>query len=141
MPRPVPYALLAALAATAVSAEVNRQDPAPKDLWGVYAPGGDCKREPRVRLDGEGLAVLRGGGIEPQTPLEMCRTCVGGHQYEGIEVWLSPQVRGVHAAHFRFNADEKRGVLLIDDSGEGVMGPTLKAVMAAAPFKRCAAPR
>ena len=31
------------------------------DLYGIYAPGGDCKREPRIKVDDSGLAYEYAG--------------------------------------------------------------------------------
>jgi hypothetical protein len=80
----------------------------PKDLAGQYAPGGDCTREPRLVVDGQGITVQSGGKQSKLAPVDVCRTCVRGMRYEGIEVWIGPNAKdGDQPFVFRFNANEK----------------------------------
>ncbi|MFN4087743.1 MAG: hypothetical protein ACK4QW_01705 [Alphaproteobacteria bacterium] len=109
----------------------------PPDLQGRYAPRGDCAREPRVMVDGTGMFLEIGGRRGRVAPLDLCFSCAGGARYSGIEVWVSPKVGDQIPVIFRFNADERRGVLIVEDNAGMDLGPNLRAVIAASPLLRC----
>jgi hypothetical protein len=131
-------ALTLALPASAI--EINAKNPPPADLHGTYGPKGGCNRSPRVSVDTTGLYIVIGDSRGKVAPLDLCLTCAGGARYEGIERWLSPKVGGGYAAFFRFNADEQRGLLVVEDTGEMAHGPNLKAVVVASPYRKCGPP-
>jgi len=124
--------ILAGLCAEAGADEV------PKDLAGQYAPGGDCKREPRLIVDGQGILVQSGGKQSKLAPVDVCRTCVGGMRYEGIEVWIGPNAKGGDQPFiFRFNANEKRGTVLIEQQDKRQLPPIVGKMVAGSPYMRC----
>ena len=41
-----------------------------EEIYGRYAPAGDCKREPRILVDASGLTFERGGQSEKATKVE-----------------------------------------------------------------------
>jgi len=113
-------------------------DEVPKDLAGQYAPGGDCKREPRLIVDGQGILVQSGGKQSKLAPVDVCRTCVGGMRYEGIEVWIGPNAKGGDQPFiFRFNANEKRGTVLIEQQDKRQLPPIVGKMVAGSPYMRC----
>ncbi|WP_146140439.1 hypothetical protein [Zobellella endophytica] len=115
-------------------------DALPTNLYGSYGPGGDCLARPLVSLDDGGLYLVSGDQRSRFEAVEVCLSCAGGVRYEGIEVWLSPQVADHHALHFRFNAGEQPGRLEVEDPGNVEPGPSLSTVAAASPYHRCGPP-
>jgi len=141
--QPLRLAALAAaltLVAPAWGIEINAKNPPPVELHGTYGPKGDCNRSPRVSVDATGLYIVIGNSRGKVAPLDICFSCAGGARYEGIERWLSPKVGSGYAAHFRFNAEEKRGLLVVEDAGEAALGPNLQAIVAASPYRKCGPP-
>jgi hypothetical protein len=126
------FAVAFALAAFGAAA-----DPPRPDLWGVYAPGGDCGREPRVEIDAEGARVVAGGRRTKITPLDFCFACAGGAAYEGPEVWMSNLANGEPQVVFRLNADDVIGAMDIYNNSGGSVDPALAQVIAATPLARC----
>jgi hypothetical protein len=110
------------------------------DLIGAYAPGGDCSREPRVTIS-DALTVHAAGRSIRLAPMDACHSCAGGAKYTGIEVWVT--YLGKDGAPvspmFRVNADEKRGVLVVDKDGIDQSTPApVRAVAQASPLRKCA---
>jgi hypothetical protein len=145
MPRPkqlIPIAAALALASPCRGIEVDARNPPPAELYGTYGPRGNCTASPRVSVDETGLYVVTGQTRGRVDGLDLCLSCAGGARYEGIEQWLSPRVEAAqgYAVNFRFNADEKPGQLIVNDTGDTALGPNLKSVVAASPFQRCAPP-
>ncbi|MGE0418414.1 MAG: hypothetical protein AB7O80_16555 [Acetobacteraceae bacterium] len=130
--------VLLPIAAGAV--ELTPSNPAPKDLYGTYGPRGDCRASPRVSLDSTGLYIVIGSRRGRVPRVDTCFSCPGGARYDGIEVWLSPMAGKVYAAHFRFNADERRGALVVEPTHDVVLGTNLRSVVAASPYRRCGPP-
>ncbi len=133
-------ACAALLPATASAAELTPSNPMPPEFHGTYGPRGDCRASPRVSLDASGLYIVIGNKRGRIPRVDTCFSCAGGARYDGIEVWLSPMVGQRYAAYFRFNADERRGALDVQASGDVALGPNLRAVVAASPYRRCGPP-
>jgi hypothetical protein len=139
-------AIIQTLAATGATLAVGlttttpaHAEPPPAALRGSYAPGGDCTKEPRFTL-GEALTVHAAGKTTKVAPLDSCKACVAGPDYDGIEVWvaqLGPDGM-TREPTLRFNADEKRGVVAIDKAGAQGFSPAMRALAMASPLKRCA---
>jgi hypothetical protein len=112
------------------------------DLMGAYAPGGDCKQDPQVTI-GQDLAVRVGGKTTRFAPLDSCQSCVGGARYEGIEVWVTYLGKNGDPMYpmFRVNADERRGVLIVDKNDLQSAPAPMRSVAMASPLKKCAAAR
>ena len=130
---------LAATAATAVEVgDLKGWDV----LFGRYAPGGDCAREPRVVVDATGIAVEFKGVTEKSTKLEHA-VSYGGPEYRGKTQWFFPfSSANGWPVMMAFNADEKDGVLTVDPHDEGwAGGPKLsarhQALVAGSPYKKC----
>ena len=109
----------------------------PKDLAGRYAPRGDCTREPRLTVDTQGILVQYGGKQSKLAPVDVCLSCAGGVRYQGIEVQIGPQTNGGPQPFvFRFNANEKRGTVIIEKLDKKVP-PIVTTMVAGSPYLRC----
>lgn len=135
---PLALATTAALL-IAVATSATAQTAPPAALRGSYAPGGDCAKEPRLTLT-DVLTVQAAGKSTRFGPVDSCTTCVAGPDYSGIEVWVSQLgADGMpREPTLRFNADEKRGVVVIDKTGSQTFAPPMRALAMASPLKRCA---
>lgn len=145
MPKPKQPLLIAAslaLASPCWGIDIDARNPPPAELYGTYGPRGNCSASPRVSVDETGLYVVIGQTRGRVDGLDLCLSCAGGARYEGIEQWLSPRVEAAqgYAVNFRFNADEKPGQLIVNDTGDTALGPNLKSVVAASPYQRCGPP-
>ena len=133
-------ALVAATAASAVEVDgLAGHD----DLFGRYAPGGDCKRQPRIAVDASGISFEVAGKTEKATKLEYVLGFYGP-DYQGIQKVILPFKRpdGEYAIMMEFHTGEKPGALAISGHGEGFAGgppfsPRNKALAEASPFARC----
>ena len=123
----------------AVANSAMAQTAPPAALRGSYAPGGDCTKEPRFTLT-DVLTVQAAGKSTRFGPVDSCTSCVAGPDYSGIEVWVSQLgADGMpREPTLRFNADEKRGVVVIDKAGSQAFAPPMRALAMASPLKRCA---
>ena len=111
-------------------------------LHGRYAPTGDCRRQPRILVDAEGMAFEIEGRGERVSRMEYAAS-YGGNFYEGNSQWFFPFGReGHHPVLMTFNADEKPGVLTVAPHDEGYPGgpalnPRHRALVAGSPYLRC----
>lgn len=131
---------LIALGSTSV---VAAQGMAPTaDLQGMYAPNGDCSKEPRVTISAPAISIQVGGQTTRLAPIDSCRSCVAGDREDVNEVWVSALGRDQMPSepNFRINADEKLGDLVVDKQGMQAFPPSVRAVAMASPLKRCAKP-
>lgn len=131
-----------ALAGGAAAIEVANLD-GHDDLFGRYAPGGDCARTPRIVVDRSGIA-FEGlpGGDEKVTSVEYAAS-YGGNYYQGISKWIFPFRSGDgYPILMSFHADEKRGALAITPHDEGWQGgpplaPRNKTLVDGSPYAPC----
>lgn len=135
-------ALVALVAArTADAVEVTNLEGL-EDIFGRYAPAGDCKRQPQVLVEFKGLTFTVGGATVKVTNPEYAAG-YGPADYAGISKWIFPfRIPEGYPILMTFNADEKKGVLLITAQDEGWKGgPPLtarnKALVDGSPYKRC----
>jgi hypothetical protein len=136
-------ALAATLAAPGASLAVTVDDLAGlEEHFGRWAPGGDCKREPRIHVERAGMTFEVGGAREKVSRMEWA-VSYGGNSYEGISDWIFPfGSEGNHSILMTFNDGEKKGVLAITPHDEGWQGgPPLgarnAALVAGSPYARC----
>jgi len=112
------------------------------DLYGIYAPGGDCKREPRIKVDDSGLAYEYAGHSTHSTSIEYALT-YGGPNYAGISRWIFPfpvNDNDVGRVLMVFNPEEKPGTLTAEPNlglGEH-MSEFQAALVKASPYAKCA---
>jgi hypothetical protein len=113
-----------------------------EDIFGRYAPGGDCKRQPQVLVELGGLTFELPGATEKVTNPEYAAS-YAAHDYDGISKWIFPfRTADGYSILMTFNANEQQGALLIDPQDEGwaggpPLGPRNKALVAGSPYARC----
>jgi hypothetical protein len=111
-------------------------------LFGRYAPGGDCAREPRVLVDATGIAMELKGATDKSTKLEYAAS-FGGPEHQGKTAWFFPfSSPNGWPVIMAFNADEKDGLLTVEPHDEGwAGGPKLsarhQALVAGSPYRKC----
>ena len=112
------------------------------DLFGRYAPAGDCKRQPQIVVDVTGFTFEIAGKSEKVTNPEFAAS-YGAHDYDGIAKWFFPYRKGDgYPILMTFNGDEKQGTLAIDPQDEGWQGgpplsPGNAALVKGSPYARC----
>jgi hypothetical protein len=112
-------------------------------LFGRYAPGGDCKREPRITVDATGFTFTNGGRTAHPARFEHA-VSYGPHDYAGISSWFFPFMKNdddFGPVLMTFNANEKRGLLMIENERAGAGNPLYVALAKGSPYRKCAAPR
>ena len=111
-------------------------------LFGRYAPGGDCAREPRVVVDATGIAIELKGATERATKLEFAAS-FGGPEYQGNIRWFFPfSSANGYPVIMAFDPDQKPGVLTVEPHDEGWKGgPPLgarhQALVKGSPYAKC----
>ena len=118
-----------------------------EDLYGRYAPAGDCKRQPQVVVDAGGMTFEIAKARTRVTNPEFAASYFGGasDNYEGISRVFFPFRNSSQDGYpiiMMFNADEKKGVMTIEGHDEGWKGgppltPRNKALVSGSPYSRC----
>jgi hypothetical protein len=112
------------------------------NIFGRYAPGGDCKKQPQILVDVTGLTFDVGGKQEKVTNPENVLG-YAGPDYQGPDIWLFPfRLKDGYSILMTFNAMGKKGVLTIDPQDEGYQGgpkasPRNQALISGSPYARC----
>lgn len=113
-----------------------------EDIFGRYAPGGDCRRQPQVLVEMQGLTFTVDRTTIKVTNPEYAAG-YGPADYAGISKWIFPfRMPEGYPILMTFNANEKRGLLLVTAQDEGWKGgPPLtarnKALVDGSPYARC----
>ena len=113
-----------------------------EQLFGRYAPGGDCKRQPQIVVDVTGFTFEIGGKSEKVTNPEYAAS-YGPHDYQGITKWFFPYRKADgYPILMTFSGNEKPGTLAIDPQDEGYQGgppasPRNAALLQGSPYARC----
>lgn len=113
-----------------------------ESIFGRYAPGGDCKRQPQVLVDVTGLTFDVGGKQEKVTNPEQALE-YAGPDYQGPDVWLFPfRLKDGYSILMTFSPGGKKGTLTIDPQDEGYKGgpkasPRNQALISGSPYARC----
>ncbi len=136
-------ALCGVLAVTRVASAVEVHDlKGLEEIFGRYAPAGDCRREPRILVDVTGFS-FEGAGTTAKVTNPEYAVSYGGDGYQGASRWLFPFRKGDgYPILMTFNDGEKPGVLTITAQDEGYPGgPPLTApnaaLVKASPYARC----
>ncbi|MPT46943.1 MAG: hypothetical protein E2598_00795 [Sphingobium sp.] len=123
------------------------EPPVPKELYGSYAPAGDCTKQPKVSVRKEGVFIDSSAGKSGPLPVSVCYSCAGGARYEGIEIWVyvkygKDKWGGDNMpVTLMFNAGEKRGALEIthDDTLRTPLGAPMTQLVKAKTLRQCRA--
>jgi hypothetical protein len=113
-----------------------------ESIFGRYAPGGDCKRQPQVLVDATGLTFEVGGKQEKVTNPEQALD-FNGPDYQGPDIWIFPfRLKDGYSILMTFNYNSKKGVLTIAPQDEGYPGgpklsPRNQALVSGSPYQRC----
>lgn len=136
-------ALFAALAAPGLAPAVELKGlEGLQALYGRYAPGGDCAKQPRITADAGGLTFEVDGKTEKVTNPEQALG-FAGPDYDGIGVWLFPfRLGDGYSILMAFNDGEKPGTLAISGHDEGYPGgpplsPRNAALVKGSPYAKC----
>lgn len=111
-------------------------------LFGRYAPGGDCTKQPRITVDARGLTFDVNGKPElaanPEHALGFA-----GPEYDGKSVFMFPfRIPDGYPILMTFDADEVSGRLVVAPQDEGWPGgpklsPRNEALVKGSPYQRC----
>lgn len=111
-------------------------------IYGRYAPGGDCKRQPQIVADDSGFTFEVGGKSDkvtnPENVLEF-----NGPDYQGTDLWFFPfRLKDGYSILMIFNPGSKKGVLEIAPQDEGYPGgpklsPRNQALVSGSPYAKC----
>ena len=113
-----------------------------EDIYGRYAPSGDCNRQPQILVEFSGLTFEVAGKAEKVTNPEYAAS-YGARDYAGISKWIFPfRIANGYAILMTFNANERKGALHIDPHDEGWAGgpplsPRNKVLVAGSPYALC----
>lgn len=113
-----------------------------EQLFGRYAPAGDCKRQPHIVVDKTGFTFEVAGQTEKATQPEYAAS-YGGNFYEGISLWFFPYYdpNKDRPLLLTFNANEQKGVLAVDTEYNYPGGPQLptqyQALVDGSPYAVC----
>jgi hypothetical protein len=113
-----------------------------EDLFGRYAPGGNCKTEPRIIVEQNGFTFEWGGKQDKVTKPEF-GAAYGPPDYAGITRWFFPyRIKDGYSILMTFNPAEKKGTLTIEPQDEGYAGgpplsPLNAALVKGSPYARC----
>jgi hypothetical protein len=111
-------------------------------IFGRYAPGGDCKKQPQVLVDATGLTFFWAGKEQKVTNPEHVFD-YAGPDYQGPDIWFFPfRLKDGYSILMTFNADAKMGVLTIAGQDEGYPGgpkltPLNQALVSGSPYEKC----
>lgn len=89
-------------------------------IYGSYAPGGDCSREPRVTIDDSGMTFQAASRTVQRARVEYAATFFG-MRYEGIALAFFPFPRSdsdMGQVLMLVNDDEKPGTIRIEANAE-----------------------
>lgn len=121
----------------------------PPDVYGNYAPGGDCAKQPRIIVNKAGVHLDTATGKRGPLPIMVSYTFVGGARYGGIQIWALVKHGGKNRwgddntpLILTFNADERRGELTAEREHPGKERPValdgpLKSVAQTGRFRLC----
>lgn len=119
----------------------------PAEVYGSYAPAGDCSRSPRINVDKAGVHLDTPAGKRSPLPIMVSYTWFGGASYSGIQTWALVKYGGKDRwgddnmpLLLTFNADEKRGVLSVNrNDPKAVLDGPLTSIAQTGLFKICRA--
>ena len=136
-------------AAFSWSAALSAQVQLPQDVYGSYAPAGDCRNKPYIIVNQTGVHLDTLTGKRGPLTITVSYTWIGGATYDGIQTWALVHHGGKdrwgedhRPVILTFNAKERRGVLTVERTGAGNERPVsldgpLSSIVKASSFERC----
>ena len=121
----------------------------PNDVYGRYAPSGDCGKLPRINVDETGVHLDTAAGKRSTLPINVSYTWAGGASYTGIQTWALVKHGGKNRwgednqpVILTFNAHERRGALTAERTGSGEERPValdgpLTSIVQTGTFRLC----
>jgi len=114
------------------------------DIFGRYAPAGDCKRKPQITVQQGGITIDVAGTPEKLAEFEYALD-YNGPDYNGIIKVIFPYAnanRDGYPIIMYFNWNEKPGALEIQGQDQGYQGgppltPNNLALVKGSPYARC----
>lgn len=109
--------------------------------YGSYAPGGDCRREPRIAIGDDGFTFTANGHSVSGKPVELAASFFG-NSYEGISLVYFPFPKSANdygLVQLTTSPGEKRGTLLVEayvPKGQR-LDPFEAAFVRPEPYVRC----
>jgi len=113
-----------------------------EDIYGRYAPGGDCKRQPQILVEQGGITIDRSGKTEKLAKVEFAAS-YNADSYDGIVKVIFPYTNAAgYPIIMFFNWNEKPGALEIQGHDEGYQGgppltPANAVLVKGTPYARC----
>lgn len=110
-----------------------------EDIFGTYAPGGDCTAEPQIVISRQGF-LFTDAGLELAGNRMEFAASFWGARYDGIMNVFFPLVAGpddLGPIILTANDDEKPGHVRIEASDRAPSDPFLAALVDTATFQRC----
>lgn len=108
-----------------------------EQLFGRYAPGGDCTRQPRIVVDVRGMAFEVDGKSELVTNPEYAAS-YGGASYQGKSQYFFPfRLADGYAILMTFNEGEVEGRLTIGPHDENPPGARNGKLVKGSPYLKC----
>lgn len=141
---------LFALAMTSISLQTMATDLL-SEVYGNYAPGGDCTKQPRIIVNKTGIHLDTPAGKRGPLPIYVSLTWIGGASYSGIQTWALVKHGGKdhygddnQPVVLTFNANEEHGALTAEHTGSGTEHPValdgpLTSIVQTARFHLCRA--
>lgn len=140
-------AALTGIGIVTAAGAVTRSDLAGEDMqqiYGQYAPRGDCKAGPVITIDRSGFSYDVAGKTTHSGKFEYAAS-FWGNSYDGISLAFFPFVRSdddFGATTLVVNADEVPGKITVSNDGPPPISTVQRALAKASPFMRCGgAPR
>jgi hypothetical protein len=109
------------------------------EIFGRYAPRGDCRAGPVITIDASGFDFELDGRTTHPARFEIAYAFMG-QDYDGIGRFFFPFVRGdddFGATTLTVNADEVPGKLTIANDGPPPISALQQALARASPYTRC----
>jgi hypothetical protein len=112
-----------------------------EEYFGIYAPRGDCSRQPQIVVARDGFA-FQGGPALPKATRPEYAASVMGNFYEGISLTFFPDPVEPRPYVLTLNANEKKGVMTIevydfDYSGGPKLPEKYRPYLAGSPYLKC----
>lgn len=121
----------------ALSAAQALADTFPPQVRGSYSPDGTCPFDERMIVGEDSVDIELAGDVLTLHDWDVCLTCAGGARYTGIEVMSFPRLGLQENPVFRFNADERQGIVVIEYGGPDPLPIQLAEFVRATMLQKC----